>query len=151
MVRIHHLPLPAETARELGFLRSHGPSRVVSSRVIVGQETSLHHDGYGQIADGIGAGGAVHRTASSLACDGSSGPGYELVALRRVAHARLGSRADAKERMRGSGPAFASCCRRPTGPVRADLPSPSRRAAMLRSVNAAASGGILQFLPAWRS
>src|SRR5262249_25117997 len=36
---------------------------VVSSSVIAGQGTSLHHVGYGHIADGFGAGGAVHRTA----------------------------------------------------------------------------------------
>jgi hypothetical protein len=43
----------------------------VSSSVIVGQETALYHDGYGRIADGFGAGGAVHRTACTDGCSGS--------------------------------------------------------------------------------
>jgi hypothetical protein len=65
MVRTHHLPPPAKTARGLGFPPPRGPWCLVSSCVIVGQETSLHYGGYGQIADGIGTGGAVHRTACS--------------------------------------------------------------------------------------
>jgi hypothetical protein len=50
-------------AHGLGFLRVCGPSCVLSSSVILGQETPLHHDGYGHIADGFEAGGAVRRTA----------------------------------------------------------------------------------------
>jgi hypothetical protein len=42
-----------------------GPSCVASSSVISGQETSPHHAGYGHVADGSGAGGAVQRTACS--------------------------------------------------------------------------------------
>ena len=63
MVRTQHLPLPAKTARELGIARYRGPSCVVSSCVIFGQETPLCGGGYGHIADGIRAEGAVHRTA----------------------------------------------------------------------------------------
>jgi hypothetical protein len=48
-----------------GILPSRGPPCVVSSSVIVGQETPLHHAGYGHIADGFGPGGAVHGTACS--------------------------------------------------------------------------------------
>jgi hypothetical protein len=62
LVRIQDLPPPAQTARSPGFPRPCGPLGDVSSCVIVGQEASLHHDGYGHIADGTGAGGAVHRT-----------------------------------------------------------------------------------------
>ena len=65
MVRTHHLPPPAKTARGLGFPPPRGPSCLVSSCVIPSQETSPHHGGYGHIADGIGARGAVHRTACS--------------------------------------------------------------------------------------
>src|SRR5260370_33173505 len=61
LVRTQHLPPPAKTDRELGIPRPRGPSCVVSSCVIAGQEPSLHHDVYGHIADGFGAGGAVHR------------------------------------------------------------------------------------------
>jgi hypothetical protein len=43
----------------------------------------------------------------------SSGPGYGFAGLRRVACSRLRLMADAKERLRGSGPAPASSCRRP--------------------------------------
>jgi hypothetical protein len=63
LVRTQHLPLPAKTARVLRLLPAHGPSCVVSSSVISGQEMPLNHASYGQIADGIGAEGAVHRTA----------------------------------------------------------------------------------------
>ena len=63
LVRTQHLPLPAEAARELGIPRYRGPSCVVPWWVIFGQQTSLCGSGYGHIADGIGAGGAVHRTA----------------------------------------------------------------------------------------
>jgi len=73
LVRTQHLPPPAEMARDRGILSSRGPSRVVSSSVIVGQETPLYHDGYGHIADGFRAGGAVHRTACFRGCDGHSG------------------------------------------------------------------------------
>jgi hypothetical protein len=66
MVRTHHLPPPAKTARGLGFPPPRGPSCLVSSCVIPGQETSPHHGGYGHIADGIGVRGAVHRTACFL-------------------------------------------------------------------------------------
>src|SRR5262249_21971526 len=62
-VRTLDLPPLAETARDRGILWARGPSSVVSSSVIVGQETPLHHAGYGHIADGSGAEGAVHRTA----------------------------------------------------------------------------------------
>src|SRR5713226_6199025 len=61
-------PSPAttsETARGRGFPPPRGPSCLVSSCVIPGQETSPHHGGYGHMADGIGTGGAVHRTACS--------------------------------------------------------------------------------------
>ena len=51
LVRTQHLPLPAETARDLGIFRVRGSSCVVSSSVIAGQETSLHHAGYGHIDD----------------------------------------------------------------------------------------------------
>src|SRR6266568_4594293 len=51
MVRIHHLPPPAKTARELGYSRLRVPSCVVSSCVIVGQETSLRGDSCGHIDD----------------------------------------------------------------------------------------------------
>src|SRR5215470_17629076 len=64
-VRTLDLPPPAKTARDRGILRVRGPSCFVSSSVIVGQQTPLHHAGYGHIADGSGAGGAVHRTACS--------------------------------------------------------------------------------------
>jgi hypothetical protein len=63
LVRTQHLPPPAKTARELGIPRPGAPWCVVSSSVVIGQETSPHHAGYGHIADGIGAGGAVRRTA----------------------------------------------------------------------------------------
>jgi hypothetical protein len=63
MVRIHHLPPPAKTTRKLGIRPPRGPACVVSSCVIVGQETSPHHAGHGHIADGVRPGGAVHRTA----------------------------------------------------------------------------------------
>jgi hypothetical protein len=63
LVRTQHLPPPAKTARGLGFPRSRGPSGVVSSGVIGGQQAPLHHGGYGHMADGSRAGGAVHRTA----------------------------------------------------------------------------------------
>jgi len=66
LVRTQHLPPPAKTARERGILRSRGPSCVVSSSVIVGQETALGHESCGHIADGYGAEGAVHRTACSV-------------------------------------------------------------------------------------
>src|SRR5215469_12032956 len=62
-VRTLDLPPPAKTARDRGILRARGPSCVVSSSVIFGQEAPLHHAGYGHIADGFRAGGAVHRTA----------------------------------------------------------------------------------------
>ncbi len=62
-VRTLDLPPPAQTARGLGILPVRGLSCVVSSCVIIGQEASLHHDGYGHIADGFGAGGAVRGTA----------------------------------------------------------------------------------------
>src|SRR6266567_2954536 len=71
LVRTQHLPPPAKTARELGIVRPRGPSCDVPSCVIGGQETSSCRAGYGHIADGIRAGGAVHRTACSwisLAC-----------------------------------------------------------------------------------
>jgi hypothetical protein len=67
LVRTQHLPLPAETARELGSPWFRGPFCVVSSCVIVGQQTSLCGSGYGHMADGIRAEGAVHRTACSCA------------------------------------------------------------------------------------
>jgi hypothetical protein len=63
LVRTQHLPPPAKTARDRGILPSRGPSCAVSSSVIAGQETAPHHDGYGHMADGFGAGGAVRRTA----------------------------------------------------------------------------------------
>jgi hypothetical protein len=63
LVRTQHLPPPAETARDLGILATRGPPSVVSSSVIVGQETAQYHDVYGHIADGFGPRGAVHRTA----------------------------------------------------------------------------------------
>jgi len=63
LVRTQHLPPPAQTARDRGILPSRGPSWLVSSSVIVGQETPLHHGGYGHIPDGSGAEGAVRRTA----------------------------------------------------------------------------------------
>ena len=47
LVRTQHLPPPAKTARGLGFPWARGPSCVVSSCVILGQETSLYHGGYG--------------------------------------------------------------------------------------------------------
>ena len=62
-VRTLDLPPPAKTARDRGILRARGPSRVVSLCVILGHQTPLDHAGYGHIADGIGAEGAVHRTA----------------------------------------------------------------------------------------
>jgi hypothetical protein len=65
LVRTQHLPPPALMARELGMPSPHGPSCCVSSCVILSHQSSLHHAGYGHIADGIGAGGAVHRTACS--------------------------------------------------------------------------------------
>jgi hypothetical protein len=65
LVRTQHLPPPAKTARELGISRLRVPSCVVSPCVISGQETPLCHGGYGHMTDGIGAGGAVHRTACS--------------------------------------------------------------------------------------
>src|SRR5579872_5021425 len=60
LVRTQHLPPPAKTARDRDILPPRGPPCVVSSSVIVGQETPLHHDGYGHIADGSGPKGAVH-------------------------------------------------------------------------------------------
>jgi hypothetical protein len=63
LVRTQHLPPPAETARDPGFLRVRGPLCVVSSCVIAGQQTSLRGSGYGHMADGFRPGGAVHRTA----------------------------------------------------------------------------------------
>ena len=65
LVRTQHLPPPAETARELGIPGPRGPSAVVSSCVIGGQETPLRGSGYGHIADRIGPEQAVHRTACS--------------------------------------------------------------------------------------
>jgi hypothetical protein len=65
LVRTQHLPPPAKTARGLGFLRVRGPSGVVSSCVIGGQQTPLRGSGYGHMADGFGPEQAVHRTACS--------------------------------------------------------------------------------------
>src|SRR6266487_2339831 len=86
LVRTQHLPLPAKTVPGLGILRPCGPSCVVSSCVIVGQETPLRGGGYGHMADGIGPEPAVHRTAccalpgpspSSSACARAPAPASE--------------------------------------------------------------------------
>jgi hypothetical protein len=81
LVRTQHLPPPGKTARDREILRVRGPSCVVSSCVIVGQETSLHHAGYGHIADRIKAGGAVHRTACSLVTADEQRACQDLAAL----------------------------------------------------------------------
>ena len=65
LVRTQHLPPPAEMARELGFPRLRGPSCVVSSCVITGQETPPCGSGYGHMADGIGAGVPLGNTIRS--------------------------------------------------------------------------------------
>jgi hypothetical protein len=72
LVRTQHLPLPAKTTRGLGFLRVRGPSGAVSPCVIVGQETSLHHDGYGHIADGFGPGASGSPNRLLRDFDGSA-------------------------------------------------------------------------------
>ena len=94
-VRTLDLPPPAQTARDRGMLQPRGPSRVVSSPVIRGQQTPLYHAGYGHIADGFGAEGAVHRTACSAG--GSRSP-----ALNR---AGLAAEAVRREQPRGYMPA----------------------------------------------
>jgi len=82
LVRTQHLPPPAQTARDRGILPLLRPSCVVSSCVIVGQQTSLCGSGYGHMADGFGAGGAVHRTACFLG-RGSHPAGDGLLRLER--------------------------------------------------------------------
>src|SRR5260370_39507679 len=72
MVLTHALPPPAKTARGLGFPPPRGLSCLVRSSVIGGQETSLHHDGYGHIADRIGL---EERSAEPLA------PGFRWPAV----------------------------------------------------------------------
>src|ERR1022692_1829440 len=52
-------PTPAKTARELGYSWLGGPSCLVSSCVIVGQEASPYGDGYGHMADGNPAGASA--------------------------------------------------------------------------------------------
>ena len=78
LVRTQYLPPPAQMARELGISRPRGPSGLMSSCVIPGHQTPLHHAGYGHMADGIGAEAAVHRTARSgdfwVACCPWRGP-----------------------------------------------------------------------------
>src|SRR5450631_2539107 len=65
LVRTQHLPLPAETARELGFPGLAGLLAVVPPCFVMCRCAPLRSSGYGHIADGIGAEPAVHRTASS--------------------------------------------------------------------------------------
>jgi hypothetical protein len=104
LVRTQHLPPPAETARELGFARRHGPLFVVSSCVIGGHQTPLCGDGYGHIADRIRAGGAVHRTAcwGGTAAHGGQDRGCRDMAWRGLAVRQL-PKAGMEERPRGPG------------------------------------------------
>src|SRR5579875_1682341 len=63
MVRIHHLPPPAKTARGLGFPRAAGRFLLVPLWVGVCHCRPLCSSGYGHMADSVGAGGAVRGTA----------------------------------------------------------------------------------------
>ncbi len=63
LVRTQHLPPPAETARGLGIPGPAGLLSLVPSCLTMCRCAPLHSSGYGHMADGIRAGGAVHRTA----------------------------------------------------------------------------------------
>src|SRR5580704_11949203 len=65
LVRTQHLPLPAETARELGLPGLAGLLAPVPSCFMMCRRAPLRSSGYGHMADGIGAEQAVHRTACS--------------------------------------------------------------------------------------
>ena len=65
LVRTQHLPLPAETARELGIPRLAGLLAAVPLCFIMFRCEPLRSSGYGHMADGIGPEPAVHRTAGS--------------------------------------------------------------------------------------
>jgi hypothetical protein len=64
------LPLPAETARELGIPRLAGLLCLVPLCFMMCRCEPLCSSGYGHMADGIGAEPAVHRTAGSGVFDG---------------------------------------------------------------------------------
>jgi hypothetical protein len=63
MVRIHHLPPPAKTSRELGFPRAPGRFLLVPPWVSVCHRRPLCSSGYGHMADSVRAGAAVRGTA----------------------------------------------------------------------------------------
>jgi hypothetical protein len=65
------------------------PSCAVSSGVIGGHETSAHHRGYGHMADGSGAGGAVRGTACFAASSPAPGDDrYVIPSARRCGTGR---------------------------------------------------------------
>ena len=74
LVRTQHLPPPAETARGLGISGHAGRLAVVPLCLMMCRCEPLHSSGYGHMADGIWAGGAVHRTACSSDLDGPPPP-----------------------------------------------------------------------------
>jgi hypothetical protein len=98
LVRTQHLPLPRKRPVSWGapgFAGRPVLCHLVSSCVIVGQQTSLCGSGYGHMADGIRAEGAVHRTACSGCADA---PVARDLAQSRV---RRGCRVQLQKRTRG--------------------------------------------------
>jgi hypothetical protein len=86
LVRTQHLPLPAETARELGLPGLAGPLAPVPPCFMMCRREPLRSSGYGRMADGFGAEQAVHRTACSrismarwLRCRACQAPGRSLM------------------------------------------------------------------------
>ena len=70
LVRTQHLPLPAETARELGIPGLAGLLCLVPLCFVMCRCEPLRSSGYGHMADGFGAEQAVHRTACSGVSNG---------------------------------------------------------------------------------
>ena len=94
LVRTQHLPLPAETARELGFPGLAGLLAVVPLCFMMCRCGALRNSGYGHMADGFGAEQAVHRTAwsadfrgrpSSLRCHSGTRRGCWFARIRSSA------------------------------------------------------------------
>jgi hypothetical protein len=65
LVRTQHLPLPAETARELGIPGLAGLLCLVPLCFMMCRCEPLRSSGYGHMTDGFGVEQAVHRTACS--------------------------------------------------------------------------------------